>query len=204
MFHIRINSYVLCTLLLLATLLASCTDKPTISPIYEDAVILAFGDSLTYGTGAPKGQSYPDRLAALLNRQVINAGIPGEVSSAGLTRLPALLDEHQPALVILCHGGNDFLHRGNPGVVEKNLRKMIELSRAAGADVLLVGVPDFNLMLSTHPLYEKLAENMVIAFEGEIIEQLLGDRSLKSDQIHPNAQGYRLLAEAISRKIEMD
>jgi acyl-CoA thioesterase-1 len=201
MFYTRISSYLLFTLLLLASLLASCTDKPTIHLLDEDAIVLAFGDSLTYGTGAPVGQSYPDVLATILNRRVINAGVPGEVSSAGLKRLPALLDEHQPALVILCHGGNDFLRRGNPAMVEENLRKMIILSQAAGAEVILVGVPNFNLLLNTHPLYERLAENTGVAFEGEIIEQLLSDRSLKSDNIHPNAQGYRLLAEAISRHL---
>jgi lysophospholipase L1-like esterase len=197
------NQCIFCVFLL-TTLIVTACDKPTvIPPLPREAVILAFGDSLTFGTGAPSGQSYPDTLAALLNRQVINAGVPGEVSAAGLDRLPRLLEKHHPALVILCHGGNDFLHRRKPGLVRNNLRAMVELSRAAGAQVLLIGVPDFNLMLSTHPLYERLAENLRIAYNGEIVSQLLSDRSLKSDRIHPNAEGYRLMAEAIARQIPL-
>jgi lysophospholipase L1-like esterase len=202
MFYTRISSYLLFTLLLLASLLASCTDKPTIHLLDEDAIVLAFGDSLTYGTGAPVGRSYPDVLATILNRRVINAGVPGEVSSAGLNRLPGLLDQHRPSLVILCHGGNDFLRRGRPELVKNNLHKMIKLSRDAGAEVILIGVPNFNLLMETHPLYEELADNLSVPFDGEIIEHLLSSRSLKSDQIHPNAQGYRLLAEAVAKQFK--
>jgi lysophospholipase L1-like esterase len=180
----------------------ACEKSVTIKPLPQEAVILAFGDSLTYGTGAPAGESYPDVLAELLTRQVVNAGIPGEVSSAGLARLPGLLTKHRPTLVIICHGGNDFLRRGDPQLVESNLRAMITLSQSTGASVLLIGVPDFNLMLSTHPLYERLNESLTVAYDGEIIEKLLSDRSLKSDRIHPNAIGYRLLAETIASRIE--
>ncbi len=197
------KQFIFCVLLLMTLIVTACDKQTVIPPLPENAVILAFGDSLTFGTGAPAGQSYPEILAALLNRQVINAGVPGEVSSEGVTRLPRLLKKYHPALVILCHGGNDFLRRRNPGSVENNLRAMIELSRTAGAQVLLIGVPDFNLMLSTHPLYERLAENLPIAYNGEILSQLLSDRSLKSDRIHPNTEGYRLMAEAIAEQIPL-
>ena len=102
------NIFVIFTLFIYIVLFAGCDSGPKIAPLGQDAVVLAFGDSLTYGTGAPAGQSYPDALADLLGKPVVNVGIPGEVSSAGLKRLPGMLDKHNPTLVILCHGGNDF------------------------------------------------------------------------------------------------
>lgn len=189
-------------IVLLASLtVCGCDKSPAISALPQGAVILAFGDSLTFGTGAPTGRSYPDILSGLLNLPVINAGVPGEISAAGMARLPRLLAEHQPALVILCHGGNDFLRRTDPALVEKNLRAMIEMTRATGAEVLLIGVPALGLTVSTHPLYSRLAENLSTPLNDEIVEKLLRDRSLKSDAIHPNEQGYRLMAEAISLQI---
>ncbi len=196
------NKQFIIGIVLLASLaVCACDKSPAISALPQGAVILAFGDSLTFGTGAPTGRSYPDILSGLLNRPVINAGVPGEISAAGMARLPRLLAKHQPALVILCHGGNDFLRRTDPAFVEKNLRAMIEMTRATGAEVLLIGVPALGLTVSTHPLYSRLAENLRTPLNDEIVEKLLRDRSLKSDAIHPNEQGYRLMAEAISRQI---
>jgi lysophospholipase L1-like esterase len=186
--------------LLLAALLvvSGCSDQPKISRLAPDAVVLAFGDSLTYGKGAPREASYPAVLARKLERQVINAGISGEVSAAGLQRLPELLETHQPALVILCHGGNDFLRRLEKAALKENLRRMILLAREAGADVVLVGVPKFGLLPSPAPLYEELATELELPYEEKILRDILTERSLKSDQIHPNAEGYRLMAKAIA------
>lgn len=183
-------------------LLCACDRTPAVRPLPGDAVILAFGDSLTYGTGATEGQSYPELLADLLGRTVINAGVPGEVSAAGLARLPRLLEEHRPQLVILCHGGNDFLQRLDRARTAANLAAMIELSRASGADVLLVGVPEFGLFLKPPAFYRETAERFAIPFEGEIVSDLLGDGALKSDAIHPNAAGYRRMAEALHALIK--
>ena len=161
-----------------------------------NAVVLAFGDSLTYGYGAVD-QAYPQQLEMMIGRKVINAGISGEVSATGLKRLPKLLAKHQPALVILCHGGNDILRRYSKETLKSNLRKMIALSRANGAQVLLVGVPGFGLLgLSTVPLYEELAEEENVLYEGSVLEMIENEPNLKSDRIHPNAMGYKVMAEA--------
>jgi lysophospholipase L1-like esterase len=165
-------------------------------------VILAFGDSLTHGNGAAEGQSYPEVLGGLLGRTVINAGVPGELSAAGLARLPRLLDESRPQLVILCHGGNDFLQRLDRAQTAANLTAMIELSRARGVDVVLVGVPEFGLILNPPEFYRETAKRFAIPYEGEIVSNLLGDRDYKSDAIHPNAAGYRRMAEALHALIK--
>ena len=183
-------------LLLLFTACA-CDKAPSIRPLPENAVILAFGDSLTHGNGAPPGEAYPDVLAGRLKRTVINAGVPGEVSAAGLARLPHLLEEHRPQLVILCHGGNDFLQRLDRAQTAANLAAMIERSKASGADVILVGVPEFGFILKPPKFYEELAERYALPYEAEIVSDLLGDRDYKSDTIHPNAAGYRRMAEAL-------
>jgi lysophospholipase L1-like esterase len=188
--------------LLLALLLAACSDTPPLSPLPPDAVIVAFGDSLTRGTGASDDQAYPARLAEDLDRRVINAGVPGELSGAGLARLPQVLAEHRPALVILCHGGNDLLRRRPDTEAAANLRAMIEMIREQGAEVVLIGVPGPNLMLTVPEFYAELADEYQLPYAGDILPAVLGDRALKSDTVHPNAAGYDRLAAALAELIE--
>lgn len=178
-------------------LFTGCDSVPGIKPFNQESVVLAFGDSLTHGTGVSKGQSYPDVLSELLGRQVINVGIPGEVSAAGLKRLPAVLEEHNPTLVILCHGGNDFLRKLDQATTSSNLDAMITLIRSRGADVVLVGVPKLGFGLQVPELYSQIADRYTIPLQRKILVDLLADNSMKSDAIHPNATGYRLMAEAI-------
>lgn len=174
-------------------------EKPVDTQRLEnDAVVLAFGDSLTYGYGAVE-QSYPKQLQTLIGRKVINAGISGEVSTSGLKRLPKLLEAYRPALVILCHGGNDILRRSSKEKLRSNLNAMIRLCIESGAQVLLVGVPGFGLLgLETVPLYEEIAKEQGVLYEGGILEKIENDPALKSDQIHPNRLGYRQMAEAFA------
>ncbi len=191
------NLFVIFTLFFSTMLFTGCDSGPKITPLGHDAVVLAFGDSLTRGTGAVAGQSYPDVLANLLGRPVINVGIPGEVSSAGRKRLSGTLDKYNPTLVILCHGGNDFLRRLDRERTIDNLKAMIELIQSHGADVILIGVPKLGFGLDIPKFYVTIAEEQGIPYEGDILLDLLGDNSMKSDSIHPNAVGYRLMAEAV-------
>ena len=166
------------------------------------ASILAFGDSLTYGYGAVSS-AYPSVLQQLTKRRVINAGISGEVSAVGLQRFSKLLEQHHPSLVILCHGGNDILRGKSQDLLKENLRKMIRLAKKQSAQVLLVGVPRFGIFgAKTLPLYKDLATEESVMYEGEVLEIIENDASLKSDQIHPNAQGYKMMAEYFNRVLK--
>ena len=187
----------LVTAWLLVLLLPACGRETRLPALSPHAVILAVGDSLTHGTGAQPQESYPAVLETLTGRRVVNAGVPGEESDAGLARLTRLLNQVKADLVILGHGGNDILRRRDPAHTESNLRQMVELARQQGASVVLLGVPSPSIFLGTHPLYERLAESLQIPLEEDALPDILGDGALKSDPIHPNAAGYRKLAEAV-------
>src|SRR5690606_16562762 len=142
---------------------------PQLPALAEDAVILAFGDSLTRGTGAAAGEDYPAVLAALSGRRVINAGVPGEISRDGLRRLPALLERHEPALLILCHGGNDLLRRLDPAQTTANVEQMVRMATERGIAVVLVGVPEPGLLLSDADYYEDIAEAAGAVYVRDVI-----------------------------------
>lgn len=186
--------YIYCCIIFL---LAGCSDEIALPKLSSDAVILAFGDSLTHGNGATTEQSYPAVLEKLSNRKVINAGVSGEESGPGLKRLPGLLEQHKPQLMILCHGGNDFLRKKDVGKTESNLRTMINLASSKNIPVVLLGVPKPGLFLSSANVYEKIAESSNVIFIEDLIADVLSDKSLKSDTVHPNEDGYRVMAETI-------
>jgi lysophospholipase L1-like esterase len=185
-----------------ALLLPACSKTPQLPLLAADATILAFGDSLTFGTGAGEAESYPAVLARLTGRKVVNAGIPGEVSAVGLQRLPELLERERPVLLILCHGGNDLIARRDHQLIADNLRAMIRTAGDRGVPVLLVAVPALGLTLKPPSLYEELAREFRIPLERKALAHILGKNSLKSDYIHPNAAGYRLLAEALAELLK--
>jgi lysophospholipase L1-like esterase len=186
---------------ILALLLCACSGEiPPIAPLAQDAIVLAFGDSLTYGTGATREHSYPAWLERLIKRRIVNAGVPGELSAQGRERLPRLLKEHKPDLLILCHGGNDLLRRIDATLTRQNLVAMIKQAGSHGIPVILIGVPQPALMfLEAASLYDEIAAEYALPYEGSILPDVEADNTLKSDRIHPNAKGYRRIAEAINR-----
>ncbi|TAK85576.1 MAG: arylesterase [Betaproteobacteria bacterium] len=184
----------------LAVLLAvaACSQRPKLERLPNDAVVLAFGDSLTFGTGADENESYPAQLERLIGRRVIRAGVPGEVTAQALARLPQTLDEHAPRLLLLAIGGNDFLNRLGNAQAEQNVRAMVKLARSRGVEVLLIGTPEPGLFVTPPEFYANIANDLRIPYEGAVIAEVLKNASLKSDPIHPNARGYRVIAERVA------
>ncbi|MES2958812.1 MAG: GDSL-type esterase/lipase family protein [Pseudomonadota bacterium] len=186
--------------------LAACGKKkaPALQALPPGSVVLALGDSITHGTGAPPEAAYPAQLAQLTGWTVINGGVPGDTSAQALERLPALLAQHKPALLIVSIGGNDFLRRLSEADTAANVRRIVAAGRDAGAQVLLVAVPRPTLAaaagagLADHPLYEKLGGELALPVHSGGWSRVLGDEQLKSDQIHANAAGYRVFAEALT------
>lgn len=189
---------ILFSLPLLIILTACSKSSDSLSKLPDQAVILAFGDSLTYGTGASPQRDYPSILAKLTTREVVNAGRPGEISGDGLKRLPALLDLHQPDLLILIHGGNDMPRRIPDEQTAENLKQMIALARDRQIGVVMLGVPKPNILwMSSADFYQTIAETMEVPIDLETLPEVLGNNRLKSDLIHPNDQGYERIATQI-------
>ncbi|MEW5967041.1 MAG: arylesterase [Pseudomonadota bacterium] len=182
----------------LAFLLAACERTPTLPQLSPHDVIVAFGDSLTHGTGASADTSYPAVLATLTGRTVINAGVPGDTTTTALQRLPAVLDAHKPRLVLLCLGGNDMLRKQPESATENNLRLLVQTIRASGADVVLIGVPEPKLFGGAPDFYARVADELKLPLEDEVFVEVLKDNRLKADPIHANAAGYRVVAERLN------
>ncbi|MBN2965097.1 arylesterase [Sulfurospirillum sp. T05] len=162
----------------------------------KETHILAFGDSITFGTGASVG--YPQKLAILSGVKVTNAGIPGEVSAQGLARLGQLLETTRPDIVILCHGGNDILRRMDLAQTKANVRQMIALVEASGAKAVLVGVPLFTgIRIVTADIYDALAKETDVVYVPNALTDVIKNGALKSDHVHPNDEGYAHLAQVL-------
>lgn len=161
--------------------------------------ILAFGDSITYGFGVRPRESYPSLLSSLTGGSVTNAGINGETSEEGRARLPQVLQNASFGVMILCMGANDILQGRPLARLEANLGRMIETAQAAGTRVVLIGVPSFDRADSTPlPLYEAAARHYAVDYLPDPLCRVLSDDALHTDGVHPNAAGYRRLAEEIA------
>ena len=177
-------------------LLISCDSQPKLFPIGYDAKILAFGDSLTFGTGTTPENSYPAVLEELSGLTVINSGIPGNTTQDGVKRIEQALKEN-PDLVILCLGGNDFLRKRNKLTIVQNLQTIVERIRQSGAQVMMIAVPKPAIFLDDADLLVEFAEQHQIPILKDTLSDLLSDDEYKSDAIHLNAEGYALLAQSV-------
>jgi acyl-CoA thioesterase I len=197
----------LCRLMLVVCMVAcnwGCTKHTAeVQAIAAGTTVLVLGDSISYGTGAEHGtQDYPTLLAHKTGWQVINAGISGDVSSGGLARLPGLLAQHRPRLVIIELGGNDFLRQMAPTRIEDNLKSMVHLVQQADATAILIAMPELSLLgrLHDHPLYVRVAEETGALLVTNAVSEVLSDGRLRADQVHPNAEGYRQLTDVLTKQ----
>jgi acyl-CoA thioesterase I len=186
------------------TVLPSCSREAVKGrAVPPGATVLALGDSLTFGTGSTPDASYPSVLAQLTGWNVINAGVPGDTSTQALERTAGLLARHEPELVLLCIGGNDFLRRGDDATTRMNIRKLCEESLTAGAQVLRIAVPRPTVSarltgsLDDHPMFGELAETLRLPLHRQGWSEVLADETLRADPIHANAAGYAHFARGL-------
>jgi acyl-CoA thioesterase I len=188
-------------ILILAFTLIACEGPHAPRPaLPAGSTVVILGDSLSYGTGAKSEEAYPVLLEKVSGWHIVNEGIPGDTSSGGLQRLPTLLDTHQPKLLIVELGGNDLLRQTSAEQVEANLKSIIQQAKLQGVQVVLVAIPEISPLmaavghLSDHPLYARVAEETNVPLIADVFSEVLSERELKADQIHPNAQGYAEVA----------
>ena len=195
--------YILVAVAMSLILFTFTKKDPDIQTLHPRNSILAFGDSLTYGYNAKPAESYPAVLSKSTGLKVTNAGIPAETSQDGLKRLPQLLEDPSIKLMILCFGGNDMMQQISMDVLKNNLKLMIQMAKTKGIDVLLISVPNFTLFgLSPLSLYDEVANEENVPLISGLLSKILSDPSLKSDQIHPNALGYKQMAEEIYESLK--
>jgi acyl-CoA thioesterase I len=169
--------------------------------------VVFLGDSLTAGLGLSSDEAYPMRLqeridAAGLNYQVVNAGVSGDTSAGGLSRLEWALEGDVRVLVVAL-GGNDGLRGLPPEELEKNLATIIERAQARGSKVVLAGMeapPNFgqSYIVSFHEVYPRLARKYGIPLVPFLLQDVAGVANLNQrDQIHPTAEGARRVADNV-------
>lgn len=188
--------------LLLATG-CSKSAKPTARTLAKDATLLCLGDSLTFGYGAPAGTAYPPVLEQLTGHVAQNAGFNGNTAEGALARLPALLQANTPGLVLVSIGGNDFLRRLPPERTRAALTAIVQTA-AASAQVVLIAQPEPALMalatgaLKDHGVYAEVASATAVPLFAGGWSHVLSRPELRSDQIHANAEGYKVFAERLA------
>jgi len=193
-------------IVLLLAIACGGTKKETALP--TGSKVLALGDSLTAPHGVKPGEDWPTLLAQKTGWVVINAGVSGDTSAGALARLPGLLDEHQPQLVLVSLGGNDMLRKVPSAQTVANLGSMLDLIKARGAKAVLLATPKPSIAgavfnnLSAADFYADVAKDRKVPLIKDALPEVLSDTALKGDQLHPNAAGHALLGDKIHEDLK--
>ena len=162
--------------------------------------IVAFGDSLTAGYGAPKGSSYPDFLARKLGRDVVNLGLSGETAEHAPSRLPEVLAQN-PYMVLIEFGGNDYMRNMRMEDAAAAVGQIVDAVQQAGAIAVVVDTGGPGMGHYTRA-YKKLAQEKGAVFVPGILKGIFNKKEYKSDMVHPNAAGYKIVAERVYEEIK--
>lgn len=191
-------------LLVVAVIFATaCGSKAKEQALPPGSRLLALGDSLTAGNGVASGEAWPDLLANRTGWVVINGGVSGDTSGQALRRLPALLEEHNPVLVLVTLGGNDMLRRRPEAETIANLGQILDLVKEQGAKPVLLATPKPSIAgaafqhLSAADFYRQIADAHEVPLIEDAIADVLSDPQMKGDPLHPNAAGHAQLSGEI-------
>jgi len=194
----------ICTTFLLslfATVLFAGCSEPVANRDSTGSTIVCFGDSLTAGYGAGPGEEYPADLGRMVMLPVINAGVVGDTTREALRRLEADVLEKNPRLVIITLGGNDFLRHLPIEETLANMEEIIDKITGHGAMVVWATVKTGLIGNSYQKDFADLAKRKRIVLIPDILKGIIFDARYKYDRIHPNSQGYRIMAERIYKRI---
>jgi acyl-CoA thioesterase I len=164
--------------------------------------IVCFGDSLTSGHGAAASESYPAVLASLLGREVVNRGSDGDTSESALERLDETVLAASPSVVIITLGGNDIVRRVPIADTTRSLRAIFERSLAARAMVVFLAIDPPFVGRERMDKVRELCHELGVLYVDTAMKGMWGSRRLMSDNIHPNAEGYRMMAERVRDALE--
>lgn len=201
--HSMLHSFALrfiIPVILLCLHLTACQDAEPV--ILHGENIICFGDSLTYGTGAPHEQSYPAQLASMTGMTVINAGIPGDTTARALQRLERDVLTRSPRIVMITLGGNDLKKGVDKKTAFTNLKKIVTSIQAKGALVVIgaIKLPFWDRGYDAE--YAKLAHDTGALLIPDILGGLMGHQELMHDPIHPNGAGYKIMARKFYKAIK--
>lgn len=176
-----------------------CGDTPKYTAMPSGTKVVALGDSLTFGYGADKSQSYPVILAQKTGWNIINMGVNGDTTKDVLNRMDSVISEN-PKLVLLGIGGNDVLRRVNASETRANLVSIIKALQDKNIPVVLIAEPHLSASAlfgkaSDNPVYKDVASEMNVPLLEKAWSTILSDDKLKSDQIHANGVGYAKFAD---------
>lgn len=186
---------------------SSCSSKTSAKLILSGDKVLVLGDSISEGYGVGQKNSWVANLEKITNWQIINAGVSGDTTEDGLVRLPKLISDNQIHTLIIELGGNDMLRRLPNSLSIKNIENMIDLAKTQNIQVILIAVPEVSVFstlvnnLSDAKFYNEIAENKKVLLVDGVISEVLSHTKYRLDQIHPNLEGHKYLAEITSEKL---
>jgi lysophospholipase L1-like esterase len=182
--------------------------KAAATALKPDARVLAIGDSLTHGYGAPPEAAWPAKLGALTGWQVDNEGVNGDTTEGALRRLPALLGAQAYDAILIGIGGNDMLRGVPAAATRERLAALVAQARAHTSHVAVLATPAPDAMraavgaLSDAPFYEEVAKSQQALLVADVYASVLSDASLRSDRIHANARGYERIAQLLADQLK--
>ena len=179
----------------------------TVAFASEAPLVIFLGDSLSAGYGLPAREAFPAVVERKLAERgtpirIVNAGVSGDTTSGGLSRLPWLLQQ-KPDVVVVELGGNDGLRGQPPEAIERSLRAIVEKAKAAGARVILLGMsmpPSYGTAYarSFREIYPRVARDLEVRLVEGFLEGVGGVSALNlPDGIHPTAAGHERLADNV-------
>lgn len=163
--------------------------------------IICYGDSITFGYGVNPGEDYPTALVKMVNRPVINAGVDGDTSTEGLQRITKDVLEKEPYIVLIEFTGNDFLKKVPMERTISNIREMIRQIQDRGAITAIVDVSAGLFLIEYRIRLAILARQTGSIFIPAVLNGIITNPSMKSDFMHPNASGYKIVAARVHRGI---